>query len=68
MPPPKATAARSRRLERLAAAVFGDDWRAQIAALMLVDPATVWRWCNGRAPIPEAVFVALECLKREKGK
>ena len=68
MPPPKPTTARALRLERLAASVFGADWRGPLSEIMLVDPATVWRWTAQKGPIPEAVFVALECLAKEKGK
>ncbi|TWT15728.1 hypothetical protein [Reyranella sp. CPCC 100927] len=52
---------------RLARQVLGGDgWEGRLAALMIVDSATVWRWKVGRSPIPGAVLVALRCMARER--
>lgn len=64
--PPPAANTRAVRLERLAMRIYGESWRAALAEEMMVEPSTVWRWQSGNAPIPQAVFVALECRAREK--
>lgn len=61
------SAARAKRFGKLAAQVYGDDWRRALAAEMLVNDTTVSRWLRGIVEIPGAVFVALECRAREKG-
>lgn len=61
------SAARAKRLQRLAAKVYGDGWERALGVEMKVRESTVWRWLNTQTEIPEAVFVALECKAREKG-
>ncbi len=61
------SAARAKRLQRLAAAVYGERWRPALVAEMMVDDSTVSRWINALVEIPQAVFVALECKRRERG-
>lgn len=62
------SAARAKRLQRLAAEVYGAAWQKTLADEMMVTATTVWRWVNAQVEIPQSVFVALECKVREKGK
>lgn len=62
------TAARAKRLQRLAAQVYGDGWERGLREEMMVEATTVWRWLNAKVPIPQSVFVALECKVREAKK
>ncbi len=50
-------------MRRLSVVRYGaDHWRAQLAAEMMVDKVTVWRW-EKNGP-PASVLVALRCLTK----
>lgn len=43
------------RLRRLASAVYGTDWQAQLSRDAGVNPRTVRRWARGDSRIPDDI-------------
>ena len=47
--------------------IFGrSGWKGQLAEALQIDRATVWRYVNGKRPIPEPVALAMEALAQRE--
>lgn len=49
-------------LPRLGVALYGPAWRVALAGGLGVAPSTVWRWAQGRVPMPADIESRLRFL------